>query len=320
MTTLTMRPYAGESDLPRIVDLLNACEAVDRLDQGTSIDEMREDFSDPTTDQQRDLALWEDADGMLAAFGRLQIPPVGDDLSGFMWFRIHPTLRWNHGLEGELFGWASERLRELGRQHGLTARLRVGSVADNPQRIAMLEQHGFKIVRYFMDMARPLSDPLPEPQFPVGFTLRTLAGAEEVPAWVELFNQSFIDHWDHHDLTVEQRLHWLTEGHYRPQDDLIAVAADGTLAAFCKCLIFREQNRRIGREEGWISLLGTRRGYRKLGLGRAMLLSGLRLLKAEGLDTAMLGVDADSPTGATRLYESVGFRTTRTNIAFVKEV
>lgn len=319
MTTLTMRPYAGEADLLRIVDLLNICEAVDRLDQGTSIGEMREDLSDPTTDVQRDLALWEDADGMLAAVGRLQIPPTGDDLSGFLWFRIYPALRWSHGLEAEVFGWAGERIREIGQQRGQTGSLRTGSVADNPERIAMLEQHGFRPARYFMDMARPLSEPLPEPQFPAGFTLRQLAGAEEVPAWVELFNLSFIDHWDHHDLTVEQRLHWLTESDYRPQDDLIAVAADGTFAAFCKCLISREQNQRTGRKEGWISLLGTRRGYRKLGLGRAILLAGLQRLKSEGLDTAILGVDADSPTGATRLYEAVGFRTTRTFIAFIKD-
>ncbi|HEY0604002.1 MAG TPA: GNAT family N-acetyltransferase [Herpetosiphonaceae bacterium] len=320
MTTLTMRPFAGEADVPQIVDLLNICEAVDRLDQGTSISEIREDLSDPTLDVQRDLGVWEDADGTMVAFCRIYIPPAGDDLSSFIWFRIHPNLRWNYGLEAELFGWASEQVREVGRQRGVPARLRTGSISDNPQRIAMLEQHGFKTVRYFMDMARPLADPLPEPQFPAGFTLRTLAGPEEVPAWVELFNLSFIDHWEHHDLTVEERLHWLTESHYRPQHDLIAVADDGTFAAFCKCMITPKQNERTGRKEGWISLLGTRRGYRKLGLGRAMLLSGLRLLKAEGLDTALLGVDADSPTGATRLYESVGFKTTRTFIACMKDV
>lgn len=320
MTTLTLRPYAGEADLPQIVDLLNICESVDRLDQGTSIDEMREDLSEPTTDPQRDLAVWEDADGTMVAFGRLYMPPSGDELSAFIWFRIHPNLRWNHGLETELFDWVGEQVREVGRQRGVPARFRTGSISGDHQRIAMLEQHGFKAVRYFMDMERPLSDPLPEPQFPAGFTLRTLAGPQEVPAWVELFNLSFIDHWEHHDLTVEERLHWLTESHYQPQDDLIAVAADGTFAAFCKCLITPKQNERTGRQEGWISLLGTRRGYRNLGLGRAMLLSGLRRLKDRGLDTAILGVDADSPTGATRLYESVGFRTTRTFIAFMKDV
>lgn len=55
-------------------------------------------------------------------------------------------------------------------------------------------------------------------------------------------------------------------------------------------------------------MLGTRRGFRKIGLGRAILLAGLHRLKAEGLETALLGVDTDNPTGATRLHESVGFR------------
>ena len=38
-----------------------------------------------------------------------------------------------------------------------------------------------------------------------------------------------------------------------------------------------------------------------------MLLKGMRLLKDEGMDTAVLGVDAENPSGALRLYESVGF-------------
>jgi ribosomal protein S18 acetylase RimI-like enzyme len=38
-----------------------------------------------------------------------------------------------------------------------------------------------------------------------------------------------------------------------------------------------------------------------------MLLAGMRWLKAQGMDTATLGVDAENPSGALRLYESVGF-------------
>ena len=35
--------------------------------------------------------------------------------------------------------------------------------------------------------------------FPAGYSARPLTTPEEIPAWVELFNQTFIDHWDHHD-------------------------------------------------------------------------------------------------------------------------
>ncbi|WP_371357296.1 GNAT family N-acetyltransferase [Hydrocoleum sp. CS-953] len=66
-------------------------------------------------------------------------------------------------------------------------------------------------------------------------------------------------------------------------------------------------------------ILGTRRGFRKRGLGKAMLLSGMQRLRDVGMDKALLGVDAENPSGATRLYESVGFRKVHTNIFYVKE-
>ena len=142
----------------------------------------------------------------------------------------------------------------------------------------------------------------------------------DVERWVETFNLSFIDHWGFHPLTVERRRHRLTDPNYRPERDLIAVAPDGTFAAFCHCHIDPADNARYERSEGWIGVLGTRRGYRKIGLGRAMLLAGMRLLKAEGMATAVLGVDAENPTGALRLYESVGFYKAESGIAYCKDL
>lgn len=40
MNTLTMRSYAGEVDLQAIADLINTCEAADRMDEGTSVSEL----------------------------------------------------------------------------------------------------------------------------------------------------------------------------------------------------------------------------------------------------------------------------------------
>ena len=82
----------------------------------------------------------------------------------------------------------------------------------------------------------------------------------------------------------------------------------GLIAGFCLCSLYDEENKRVGRREGWIGELGTIRGWRRKGLGRALLLHGLHSLKSEGLDTALLGVDSESLTGAQHLYESVGFR------------
>ena len=74
MTTLTMRSYGGEADLQAIADLINTCEAADRMDEGTSVSELRVEFDAPSVDKGRDIRLWEDTSGRLIGFGLLWIP------------------------------------------------------------------------------------------------------------------------------------------------------------------------------------------------------------------------------------------------------
>lgn len=318
-TNIIMRPYAGEADLPAIADLLNACEAVDQLDAGTSVDELRQEFADPDWDLVRDVRVWQDATNRLLGFGAVSILPPSDNHSGYLWFDVHPDVRGNE-LEAQILAWSEQRMHEVARDRGVSVNLRASARDNNHYRISLLERHGFTRDRTFYRMARPLSEPIPAPQFPDGFTLRRVDADREAAAWVEMFNASFIDHWNYHPMTIEQFKHHLTEPDYNPEFDLIAVAADGTFAAFCYPEIYQQDNARSGRNEGWIAVLGTRRGFRKLGLGRAMLLAGLQTLRAAGVDTALLGVDSENPSGALRLYESVGFTKRHTSIAYAKEV
>jgi mycothiol synthase len=112
----------------------------------------------------------------------------------------------------------------------------------------------------------------------------------------------------------------LTKRAYIGEADLNAIAPDGTFAATCECHIFPEDNVRTGRNEGWIGTLATVRNHRKIGLGTAMLLSGLHRLKSVGMNTARLSVDADNPNGALRMYESVGFYKIYTRIVYMKAI
>jgi mycothiol synthase len=319
MITLTMRPYGGEKDLEAIASLLNTCAAFDRWDNWTSVSELRLEIDNPSTDKERDIRLWQDADGGLIGVGQMSIPPSGDNDDGYLWFSVHPESRGGN-LEKQIVAWGEQRMREVASERGVRVRLRVAFRDTQTDRIALLESCGYASDRYFFRMGRSLVEPLPKPQFPEGFTLRQLQGEQEIEAWVEMFNQTFIDHWNYHPLTVEDRKHWFTDPHYKPEFDLVAIAPDGTFAAFCFCYIDPEENDHFGRKHGWVADLGTRRGFRKIGLGRAMLLAGMHQLKAAGMETAKLGVDADNPNGALQLYESVGFGKLLTSISFYKDV
>lgn len=318
MITLKTRPYEGESDLGAIAELLNACEIVDKLEQWTSISDLQLEFNDPLVDRAKDILLWE-SDEKLIGFSQIWVPPKGEENDGLLWFRVNPEFR-GGGIEEQMLVWGEQRMREVANERGVSVKIRSWVRDKQCDRIALLQNCGFTSDRYFLIMERSLTEPIPDPKLPEGFILRHSKGEPDAQAWVEMRNQSCIDHWNYHPSTVEEHIHWLGDPNYQPKLDLIAVAPDGTFVAFCLCYIYSEENDRNRRKDGWIGSLGTRRGFRRQGLGRAMLLAGMQQLKTVGMDTAKLGVDAQNPNEAGKLYESVGFRKLYTNVVFVKNL
>jgi mycothiol synthase len=321
-TSFKAREFAGEADLQAICDLSNLIDAVDKLDDNHSVEDTRQAMLDPNRDPQRDVRLWEDAAGRLVGFGAMWIPraqPDADKVDADLYMRIHPDTRLQ-GLEDEILAWGEARTREVARERGVKAQLFSGAREHYSYGRSVLEAHGYTIARYFYKMERPLDQPLPDPEFPPGYTLRHVNGDADVERWVECFNQSFIDHWGFHPATVERRRYRMADPLYEAELDLVVEAPNGEFAAFCSCRIDPDDNARNNRSEGWVNVLGTRRGHRKIGLGRATLLAGMHVLKAHGVATAVLGVDAENPTGALRLYESVGFHVADTDIAYVRDL
>jgi mycothiol synthase len=319
LTTLTIasRSYAGEADLPAIVAMLHACETVDRLDESTTIVDLRLEFAMPGVDIARDVRLWADSDGVLLGFGQMWFHDKAEDPDGFLWYKVHPAIR-DGDLETQIVAWGEQRTREAAQERDVQLKFRAVAHASEPERMAFLERSGFVVERYFQRMARPLDTAVPVPQLPEGF--RLVEGPHDPAAWAALFNESFVDHWNHEPWTAEKVQYWQGEPNYRADLDLVVLAPDDTLTAFCWGGLDPEVNAISGLQEGHIGLLGSRRGYRGIGLGRAILFAGLHALAAAGARSASLSVDADSPTGATRLYESAGFRTTLTRMLYGKEL
>ena len=71
---------------------------------------------------------------------------------------------------------------------------------------------------------------------------------------------------------------------------------------------------------GWIRTLGVRRPWRKRGLGEALLLHSFGEFYRRGTKTIGLGVDAQNPTGATRLYQKAGMYAASEFVTYEKEL
>jgi mycothiol synthase len=316
MDTLLIRPYQGESDLETIAQFYNECEQVDQFGYWLTADNLRQSYSFPGFNPQLDLCLWENNQGQLIAVGVVHRSISTDNPESFLGFRVHPQFR-DQNLDRDIITWGIKRVRESFPQQK-QIKLRADCRSHQQQRINLLEEFGFACDRYFFEMQRDLNLPIPQPQLPDGFVVRSVNSQQDAQAWIEMFNQTFIDHWNHHDLTLEQYQHHIKQPDYDPDLDLVVIAKDGTFTGFCEGMIYPYDNQKNGRNEGWINILGTRRGFRKQGLGRAMLLTGMHRLKAKGMEIAILGVDAQNPSGALNFYESIGFEKRHTTIDYLK--
>ena len=320
------RPSTGADDLPAIAKFYEICDRVDCLDNAPSLENLQRRLDHPPPGGTQYRQLWETAPGQLVGVVNLWIEEPPDvptavptnGLESWAGVSVHPDWRGDR-LEAELLRWTEAFVSEQATAAQRPAKLYAGARSDAPYYRAIYETSGYETIRQFHTMARSLLDPIPQPQFPKGFTSRP-TNADEAAAWVEMFNESFVDHWHFTPMTLEDRQFRLGYPTYQPELDWVAVAPDGTLAGFCSGHIDHDDNARKLRNEGWIGILSTRRGYRRLGLARAMLLQGLHQLNLAGMDTALLGVDSQNPNQAMGLYESVGFTIKETHLTYQKSI
>jgi ribosomal protein S18 acetylase RimI-like enzyme len=133
-------------------------------------------------------------------------------------------------------------------------------------------------------------------------------------------NIAFIDHWGSTPLTPE---FWAqhTRGHGARQDlSFIVVDDDDRVVAYCFNSRYPDDDEVLGRKDAWIDNLGTLPGWRGRGIASLLIAHSLAAFAADGLTHASIGVDSDSPTGAARLYRSLGFEPEQRSITYELEV
>lgn len=315
---IQLRNYR-ERDLELIVVLLNAAEAVDRAETGTSVVELREELTLPGLRPEENVFVAEDEEGRLVAYARLMLKDEAEE-SGFRtWLNVHPMFR-GRGLEDRLLARLEARARE--RMTGLGAEkvyFSCGVHTAYPERLRAIERAGMREVRRFWIMVRPNLKNLSEPRFPDGLTLRSYRMGEDDAQAREAVNDAFREHFGYADESLADWQHFVHSVNYRPELTVLAIDPRvDRIAGFCHITVNEGECQRIDRRRGWIDTLGVRREYRRQGLGEALILQGMRNLANAGVQEAALGCDSENTTGATRLYFRVGYQVFRTWIAFDK--
>lgn len=316
---IRLREYRGDIDLQTMTDVANSAARMDLNASMTDVQELKSDLSAPGINPERGIVIAELADHVVG----FVVLMIVEDQAGSPVVHVNLKCRPDAGAEVErtLIEVALARSKETALLRCRPTEVFLPIDEAQSERRTVAADLGFVATRYFFRMTASLASEAVPTDIPPGFTLRKLSGLDELTNWVDLFNESFVDHWHFTPMSVDRARHFAAnDPNYCTDGDLVALASDGTFAAFCQCVIRKSENALTGRREGWISLLGTRRGYRRRGLGSLMLREGMKYLRLQGMNAVHLGVDSDSPTGAVSLYERAGFSISNRRTAFLKVI
>jgi mycothiol synthase len=276
---------------------------VDTHDYGAldmSLDDVRAEMAEADLQTDAWVAIPSDQMGTdPVAYGVLA-PRAGARFRGQV--AVHPERR-RHGIGTALAALLEARSRErLPEVEDAAAEVTLqGWInGDSEADAAWSKSLGYEWARRFLRMRIDMDAPPPPPSWPNGITVRTFRVGQDERAMYEAQEEAFSDHWGHVTQPFEEWVKRTQRHDFDPELWLMALDGDRVVAT--------STNAVIPDNLGWISGLGVVRSHRRRGLARAILLTAFADFWRRGQRSVALGVDADSLTGATRLYESAGMR------------
>jgi GNAT superfamily N-acetyltransferase len=299
----SVRPVTVD-DSEAITGLINDVSTAEVGFPWTTVEETRSDFSDPTRRPEDHDVIVVDAHGVPAAYLQLfMTDDPYDEVLALVY--THPRW-WGHGLSGFLLGLGEERARANIDRAPTDARVvfRVSRFATVLAAADLFASRGFSRARTFRMMRIELDDPSPAPAAVEGIRIRRLDPAAETRGVHEVLAEAFADHWGNVLPPFERWRYIAIEAEgagFDPGLWFVAVDGDELVGAIC-C------RARTARDAGTaeVAILGVRRAHRRRGIGGSLLRAAFGEFRRRGIARAELEVDAESSTGATRLYERAG--------------
>lgn len=211
-------------------------------------------------------------------------------------------------LDDESYRSAAELLVDAGEQVGLTriaglpadaSRVLASESLHEDSRLAtVLAGLGFTLDRNSYEMEIDLAgrDLTPAP-WPPGIHVRRMRAPQDAEAVSAVFLEAFLDHQGDLHLTPDFVRHVLLADDARPDLSHLAYDEEGPVGA----ILCRDRP-----SHGYVWVLGVLRRGRRRGLALALLTHAFADFAADGRTSVALEVEAQSLTGATRVYERAG--------------
>lgn len=294
----TRRPTLD--DVPAILAVIHASDIAAVGEPDFTTEEILEILQAPNHDMTRDSWVVLDAHPAIVGWGYISNPSsmTRENIDAY----VHPE----HGTPAQahlldlLVARVGERAGESGRQQ-LT--VRAGVIASETHYIGLLRAAGFDFVKRYARMRGPLSGSAQPPDLAEGVTIRPVdpTDDQEMRTFHRILNTAFMDTPDHQPFDYDNFRERLEALPAIAWDEWFIAEVDGVPAG-----ILQSAEQMAEANEAWVKNLAVAKEFRGRGLGRLLLRTAFATYAAKGCTAVGLGVDMTNPTGAYRLYESVG--------------
>lgn len=319
----TMRPGQLE-DVEAIVALDNLIEEQLYKIQPYSVKQRRASWFRPKFQIDHSTRVVENNDGRLVGYIEVWDTselPVRVRIFG----RVHPAFE-GLGIATALHDWAEGRAYEATTRvpDDIQVVANYDAMSEYTAALDFFKGRGLKESRRYWGMAIDFAKEIPEPKLPDGVTIRPwseMLVQFELRDLVVAHRTAFRDHFGYVEHPVEEALeNWerefATNDHLDASVCFLAVNQVGEIVgeSICETKSLNVAGR------GYISKLSVVPAWRKQGIALALLYYTFGHFHGRGYKGVDLHVDAESLTGATRLYERAGMHEFECSIDFEKVI
>jgi mycothiol synthase len=290
LLTIAVVSQLSEAEITSVLRLRNDAEAVDHLVALNEAAVLRLRRPHPTT---RHLLVSEDGD--LVGYAQLEL--------GTEWSAGQLVVSPSHRREGV----GTQLLRRLIMESSTP--LRVWAMGDTPAARALALGVGMVRQRELLIMERRLDEKLPKPVIPPGVQIRTFVPGQDEREWLRVNAAAFASHPEQALIDLDDLNDRMAESWFDARGFFVATK-DGSMIGFHWTKQHQDQL-------GEVYVLGIAPWAARRGLGKALLLTGLRWLQQQGNSRVKLYVESDHQA-AIELYLTYGFATASRDVMYAQ--
>jgi mycothiol synthase len=303
------RPYRSESDRQAMKELLIAGRQANNgtyyihngdLDLWLFYPPLDGDFWN-------NIYLWDDpgVPGRLLGWVLLSADSVGFDVY------VQPELRGSSEWI-EMYTWAEEKAAQIARAKDKKKVSVLWIRHDDDVLCDHFNSRGYRLAQGMLHLTRRLPEFIPNQDTKGEYVVRSCKGESEVANRAMTQHKVFGSRAPF-EAYLERYKNFMRSPVYDRDLDVVAEASGGQIGAFCT--VWTDRVNQVGLFEP----VGTHPDFQREGLGKAVMLEGLRRLQERGMKRAIVSTYEDN-SPAISFYESLGFHTEFTLGTFEKDV